>query len=88
MLTEMSTDQRWPVAAIHGHQRWAGGHVAMYPGCRCKAKFLTSHHVRMHSSVEQIRDFCNPYPVQNFDSAIRSDPNPVELSIYLIQNGL
>jgi len=40
------------------------------------------------SSVEQIGDFRNPNPVQNFHSVIRSDPNPVDLSEYLIQSGL
>jgi len=41
-----------------------------------------------YPSVEQIGDFCNPNPVQNFHCAIRSDPNPVELPKYLIQIGL
>jgi len=40
------------------------------------------------NSVEQIGDFWNPNPVQNFFSVIRSDPNPVDLSKYLIQSGL
>ena len=39
-------------------------------------------------SVEQIGDFCNPNPVQNFHWVIRSNPNPVDLSNYLIQSGL
>jgi len=39
-------------------------------------------------SVEQIGDFCNPNPVQNFHWVIRSDPNPVDLSKYLIQSSL
>jgi len=42
----------------------------------------------MCSSVEQIGDFCNPNPVQNFRLEIRSDPNPLDLSKYLIQSGL
>jgi len=41
-----------------------------------------------NSSVEQIEDFCNPNPVQNFHCVIRSDPNPVDLFKYLIQSGL
>jgi len=40
------------------------------------------------TSVEQIGDFWNHTPVQNFVSVIRSDPNPVHLSKYLIQSGL
>jgi len=32
--------------------------------------------------------FCNPNPVQNFHWVIRSEPNPVDLSKYLIQSGL
>jgi len=39
-------------------------------------------------SVEQIGDFWDPNPVQNFLSVIRSDPNPVDLSKYLIKWGL
>ena len=39
-------------------------------------------------SVEQIGDFFNPNPVQNFLSVIPSDPNPVDLLKYLIQSGL
>ena len=39
-------------------------------------------------SVDQIGDFCNPNPIQNFYWVIRSDPNPVYLSKYLIQSGL
>ena len=39
-------------------------------------------------SVEQIGDFCNPKPVQNFYRVIQSDHNPVYLSKYLIQSGL
>ena len=42
----------------------------------------------MACSVEQIEYSCNPNPVQNFHSVIRSDPNPVDLSKYLIQSGL
>jgi len=40
------------------------------------------------NSVEQIGDFWNPNPVQNFLSTIRSDPNPADLSKYLIQSCL
>jgi len=40
------------------------------------------------SSVEQIGEFCNPNPVQNFHRVIQSDPNLVDLSRYLIQSGL
>ena len=40
------------------------------------------------NSVEQIGDFWNPNLAQNFLSVIRSDPNPVDLSKYLIQSGL
>ena len=36
------------------------------------------------TSVESIGDFWNPNPVQDFLSVIRSDPNPVVLSKYLI----
>jgi len=39
-------------------------------------------------SVEQTGDFWNPNPVQNFPWVIRSNPNPVNLSKYLIQSGL
>ena len=39
-------------------------------------------------SVEQIGDFFNPNPVQNFHLVIRSDPNPENLSEFLIQSGL
>jgi len=39
----------------------------------------------LHSRVEEIGDFWNPNPVQNCLSVIRSDPNPVDLSKYLIQ---
>ena len=42
----------------------------------------------VRSSVEQIGNFWNPDPVQNFLSVIRSDPNPVDLSKYLMQSGL
>ena len=42
----------------------------------------------VYSSVEQIGYFRNPNPVQNFLWVIRSDPNPVDLSKYLIQSGL
>jgi len=42
----------------------------------------------MACSVEQIEYSCNPNPVQNFHSVIRSDPNPVDLSKYLIPSGL
>ena len=41
-----------------------------------------------HVSVEQIGDFCNPNPVQNFHWVFWSDPNPVDLSKYFIQSGL
>jgi len=40
------------------------------------------------TSDEQIGDFCNPNPVQNFHWVFRSDPNPVDLSKHLIQSGL
>ena len=40
------------------------------------------------TSVEHIGDFWNPNPVQNFLSEIRSYPNSVDLSKYLIQSGL
>jgi len=40
------------------------------------------------TSVEHIGDFWNPNPVQNFLSEIRSYPNSVDLSKYLIQPGL
>ena len=43
---------------------------------------------RSSSSVQQIGDFWNPNPVQNFLLVIRSDPNPVDMSKYLIQSGL
>ena len=43
---------------------------------------------QLDSSVEQIGVFCNPNPVQKFRWEIRSDPNPLELSKYLIQSGL
>jgi len=39
-------------------------------------------------TVEQIGDFWDPNPVKIFFSIIRSDPNPVGLSKYLIQCGL
>jgi len=42
----------------------------------------------LHTSVEQIEDFCDPNPVQYFQCRIQSDPNPVALSKYLIQSGL
>jgi len=40
------------------------------------------------SSVEQIGDFGNPNPVQKFNWIIRSVPNPLDLSKYLIQSGI
>jgi len=40
------------------------------------------------TSVEQNGEFWNLNPVQNFLSVIRSDPNLVDLSKYLIQSGL
>jgi len=43
---------------------------------------------QVHISVNQIWDFCNPNPVQYFRWEIRSYPNPVDLSKYLIQSGL
>jgi len=46
-----------------------------------------AHPVVQPASVEQIGDFWNLNPVQNFLSVIRSDPNPVDLSKYLIQSG-
>jgi len=39
-------------------------------------------------SVERIGGFCNPHPVQYFHCVIQFDPNPVDLSKYLIQSGL
>ena len=39
-------------------------------------------------STDQIGDFCNPNPFQNFHWIIKSDPNPLDLSKYLIQWGL
>jgi len=39
-------------------------------------------------SVEQIEDFCHPNAVQDFRWEIQSDPNPVDLSKYLIQSDL
>jgi len=65
--------------------------------------FLTYHHEQeivqifthmklanliLLTSVELIGDFWNPNPVQNILSVTRSDPNPVDLSKYLIQSGL
>ena len=51
---------------------------------------LTSVHLDglRQNGVEQIEDICNPNPVQNFLGVIRSDPNPVGLSKYLIESGL
>jgi len=40
------------------------------------------------NSVEQIGDFCNPNPAQNFHGVIQADPNPVDVSKYSIQSGL
>jgi len=40
------------------------------------------------ASVEEIGDFCNPNPVQNFHWVIRSELNLIHLSKYSIQSGL
>jgi len=42
----------------------------------------------LHSSVELIRDFCNPNPVQYFYFLVQSDPNSMVLSKYLIPSSL
>ena len=42
----------------------------------------------MLTGVEQTGDFRNPNPVQNFHWVIRSDPDPLDLSKYLMQSGL
>ena len=54
----------------------------------CFTQCALAHNSDVCVSVEQIGDFCNPNPVQNFHWVIRSDPNPVDLSKYLIQSGL
>jgi len=54
-----------------------------------RAKFGTKGRTgacRGPTSVEQIEDFCNPNPIQNFHWVIRSDPSPVDLLKYLIQS--
>ena len=55
---------------------------------RCSILASSHFSALAYSSVEQIGDFCNPNPVQNFHWVFRSDPNPEDLSIYLIQSGL
>ena len=53
-----------------------------------KTTVILAEFAAPQTSVEHIRDFCNPNPVQNFHWVIRSDPNPVDVSKYLIQSGL
>ena len=52
--------------------------------CRSRLRITGS----MTSSVEQIGDFWNPNPVQNFCWELWSDCNPVDLYKYLFQYGL
>ena len=54
----------------------------------CFTQCALAHNSDVCVSVEQIGGFCNPNPVQNFHWVIRSDPNPVDLSKYLVQSGL
>jgi len=55
-----------------------------------RVESLTRVTLSLHvpTSVEQIWDFCNPNPVQNFFWVIRSDSNPVDLFKYFIQSSL
>ena len=72
----------WPFSCITHVNDKEGAYIS------CIAIGKLERQVCKASSVEQIGDFWNRNPVQNFLSVIRSDPNPVDLSKYLIQSGL